>query len=189
MVSGLKCSELEENGEEEDESSDLEYDWGDVENGHTTVELLDVLIETEGTEDNKDERLCLAMLILIESLVIPRAQNLQPLMCYPWGRDSCMILLHWVQKAVPSWLSKPKYDLHSFPSFRVLNTVEPPTSFLCEKYRRLMNPGTNQVVTIEGYRDVVCVLPSIQGDLEDTMFLEEKTMKIDTLVDIVTKSY
>ncbi|ESQ29804.1 hypothetical protein EUTSA_v10024057mg, partial [Eutrema salsugineum] len=207
MVTRLKCSELEENEEEEDESSNLEYDWGDV-------HLLDVLIDTEETEDNKDERFCLAMLILIEVLVIPRyaryrfprkvlkrAQNLQSLMNYPWGRDSYMILLNSVKKTIPSRLSKPRYDLHGFPislnlwmlesvpqlqsAFSSLNTVEPPTAFY-------VNPGANQIMTIEGYRNlkVICVLPFIQGDSEDTVFLEDKPDEdFDTLVDIVTKGY
>ncbi|ESQ47167.1 hypothetical protein EUTSA_v100282570mg, partial [Eutrema salsugineum] len=115
MVTGLKCSELEENEEEveeeKEEEEELEYDLGDLENGHTPSDLLNVLSNTDETEENKDERFCLAMLILIESLVIPRyhgyrfprkflkiAQNLETLLTYPWGRDSYIILLNSIKK-------------------------------------------------------------------------------------------
>ncbi|ESQ50081.1 hypothetical protein EUTSA_v10002282mg, partial [Eutrema salsugineum] len=217
MVTRLKCSELEENEKEDEE---LEYEWGDVENDLTPSDLLYLLIHTEATEENKDERFCLAMVILIESLVIPRyigfcfpkkvlkiAQNLETLMSYPWG-DSYMIQLNSVKKIVPTRLGKPKYDIHGFPlslnlwmlesvpqlqsSFSSLNTDEPPTSFLCEKYLRLMIPVANQVVMIEGYRDlkVVCVVPFIQNDPEDTVFLEDNPDEhLDNLVDIVTNGY
>ncbi|ESQ38396.1 hypothetical protein EUTSA_v10029088mg [Eutrema salsugineum] len=91
---------------------------------HTHVELLEVLKKTACTEDNKGERFSLAMLILIKTLLLPkyatyrfpkklfkRAQNLELLLSYPWGRDSYMILLDSVQKTVPSWLARNKYDL------------------------------------------------------------------------------
>ncbi|ESQ30588.1 hypothetical protein EUTSA_v10012309mg, partial [Eutrema salsugineum] len=170
--------------------------------------------------ENKDERFCLAMLILIESLVIPRyigyrfpkklikfAQNLETLMSYPWGRDSYMILLNSVKKIVPTRLGKLKYDIHSFPlslhlwmlesvpqlqsSFSSLNTAEPLTSFLCEKYLRLMVHVSNQFCfTYAEQLKVVCVLPSIQGDTEDTMFLEDNPdQDLNNLVDIVTNGY
>ncbi|ESQ38840.1 hypothetical protein EUTSA_v10022492mg [Eutrema salsugineum] len=183
MMSG-KMEETKEENKEEDK--ELEYDWGDVENGHTPSDLLYLLIHIEAIEENKDEKFCLAMLILIESLVIPRyigyhfpkkvlkiAQNVETLISYPWGRDSYMILLNSVKKIVPTQLGKTKYDIHGFPL-------------------SLKRFHTNQVVTIEGYRDlkVVCVLPSIQGDPEDTLFLEDNLDKVlDNLVDIVTNGY
>ncbi|ESQ44738.1 hypothetical protein EUTSA_v10003375mg [Eutrema salsugineum] len=204
MVTGMKCSELEENEEEdeeekEEEEEELEYDWGDVENGHTPSDLLNVLSNTDETEENKDERFCLAMLILIESLVIPS---------YPWGRDSYIILLNSVKKLVPTRLRKSKYDIHDFPialnlwmlesvpqlqhAFSSINSLEAPTAFLCEKYLRLTNPTTSQVVAIEGFRDlrVVCVLPSIPSDPEDKVFLEDQPGEdLNTLAEIIRKGY
>ncbi|ESQ47180.1 hypothetical protein EUTSA_v10028100mg [Eutrema salsugineum] len=189
MMSGLKCSELEENEEEVEEEKEEEEQ--------------DLECNTDETEENKDERFCLAMLILIESLVIPRyhgyrfprkflkiAQNLETLLSYPWGRDSYIILLNSIKKLVPTRLSKSKYDIHGFPialdlwmlesvpqlqhAFSSINSLEAPTAFLCEKYLRLTNPTTSQVVAIEGFRDlrVVCVLPSIPSDPEDKVFLK-----------------
>ncbi|ESQ45970.1 hypothetical protein EUTSA_v10011091mg [Eutrema salsugineum] len=205
MVTGLKCSELEENEEEveeekEEEEEELEYDWGDLENGHTPSDLLNVLSNTDETEENKDERFCLAMLILIESLVIPRyhgyrfprkflkiAQNLETLLNYPWGRDSYIILLNSIKKLVPTRLI-PQLQ-HAFSS---INSLEAPITFLCEKYLRLTNPTTSQVLAIEGFRDlrVVCVLPSIPSDPEDKVFLEDKPREdLDNLADIISKGY
>ncbi|ESQ47166.1 hypothetical protein EUTSA_v100282571mg, partial [Eutrema salsugineum] len=98
------------------------------------------------------------------------------------------------------------YDIHGFPialnlwmlesvpqlqhAFSSINSLEAPTAFLCEKYLRLTNPTTSQVVAIEGFRDLRVVLPSIPSDPEDKVFLEDKLGEdLDNLADIIIKGY
>ncbi|WZZ15699.1 hypothetical protein YC2023_108788 [Brassica napus] len=82
-------------------------------------------------EDASDERFCLAMLLLIESILLQKslldggttftldyvkiAQDMDVLMTYPWGRTAYNLLLKSLQRAVDKSLDKNNYDLQGFP--------------------------------------------------------------------------
>ncbi|CAN7073842.1 unnamed protein product [Brassica oleracea var. botrytis] len=94
MVTGLKC-----NGEVERPRG--EYEW-DLLKGRTH-KLIDVLNQLKKTRvDASDERVCLAMLLLVESILLPKNNkgtfpleyvNKAKDMMYPWGRDAYLVLL------------------------------------------------------------------------------------------------
>ncbi|CAN7074125.1 unnamed protein product [Brassica oleracea var. botrytis] len=94
MVTGLKC-----NGDVEGPRG--EYEW-DLLKGRTH-KLSDVLNQLKKTRvDASDERVCLAMLLLVESILLPKNNkgtfpleyvNKAKDMMYPWGRDAYLVLL------------------------------------------------------------------------------------------------
>ncbi|XP_010426132.1 PREDICTED: uncharacterized protein LOC104711148 isoform X1 [Camelina sativa] len=156
MVTGLKCTEW---GGDEDQRQNR-YNWANTEDAHTYKDLLDILQETDPEE--ADERFSLAMLILIECIFLQRykgnrlpaknlkrAQHLDVLANYPWGKDAYNLLIKSVKKNVELNLRKNKYYIHGYPlalhlwilesvpmlksAFSTLSVIERPTTYLCEK--------------------------------------------------------
>ena len=77
MLTGLKCS-----GEEEEPEEDIEnqyYTWDLLEGSHMLQDVEKQLRETD--EDSSDERFCLAMLLLIESILLQKSKNNE----FPFG--------------------------------------------------------------------------------------------------------
>uniref|UniRef100_A0A0D3CFS1 Agenet domain-containing protein n=1 Tax=Brassica oleracea var. oleracea TaxID=109376 RepID=A0A0D3CFS1_BRAOL len=172
MVTGLKC-----NGDVEGPRG--EYEW-DLLKGRTH-KLSDVLNQLKKTRvDASDERVCLAMLLLVESILLPKNNkgtfpleyvNKAKDMMYPWGRDAYLVLLRSIQKAVANHLEDTsKFELQGYPlvfhlwilaSIPVLRdkfsnwapTVDVPGPiYLCEKYTELENPSLERVLQIEAHK-------------------------------------
>ncbi|CAF2157408.1 unnamed protein product [Brassica napus] len=126
MVTGLKCS-----GEAREPREGTEkFKWDFLKGRTHTVK--DVEKQLRNTrEDASDERFCLAMLLLIESILLQKslldggttftldyvkiAQDMDVLMTYPWGRPAYNLLLKSLQRAVDKSLDKNNYDLQGFP--------------------------------------------------------------------------
>ncbi|CAN7110166.1 unnamed protein product [Brassica rapa subsp. narinosa] len=126
MVTGLKCS-----GEAREPREGTEkFKWDFLKGRTHTVK--DVEKQLRNTrEDASDERFCLAMLLLIESILLQKslldggttftldyvkiAQDMDVLMTYPWGRTAYNLLLKSLQRAVDKSLDKNNYDLQGFP--------------------------------------------------------------------------
>ncbi|CAN7132018.1 unnamed protein product [Brassica rapa subsp. narinosa] len=126
MVTGLKCS-----GEAREPREGTEkFKWNFLKGRTHTVK--DVEKQLRNTrEDASDERFCLAMLLLIESILLQKslldggttftldyvkiAQDMDVLMTYPWGRTAYNLLLKSLQRAVDKSLDKNNYDLQGFP--------------------------------------------------------------------------
>ncbi|CAN6909715.1 unnamed protein product [Brassica oleracea] len=172
MVTGLKC-----NGEVEGPRG--EYEW-DLLKGRTH-KLSDVLNQLKKTRvDASDERGCLAMLLLVESILMPKNNkgtfpleyvNKAKDMMYPWGRDAYLVLLRSIQKAIANHLEyTSKFELQGYPlvfhlwileSIPLLRdkfsnwapTVDVPGPiYLCEKYTELENPSLERVLQIEAHK-------------------------------------
>ncbi|CAN6829855.1 unnamed protein product [Brassica oleracea var. botrytis] len=172
MVTGLKC-----NGEVEGPRG--EYEW-DLLKGRTH-KLSDVLNQLKKTRvDAFDERVCLAMLLLVESILLPKNNkgtfpleyvNKAKDMMYPWGRDAYLVLLRSIQKAVANHLEDTsKFELQGYPlvfhlwileSIPLLRdmfsnwapTVDVPGPiYLCEKYTELENSSLERVLQIETHK-------------------------------------
>ncbi|CAN6988011.1 unnamed protein product [Brassica oleracea var. botrytis] len=126
MVTGLKCSGEAREPREETER----FKWDFLKGRTYTVK--DVEKQLRNTrEDASDERFCLAMLLLIESILLQKslldggttftldyvkiAQDMDVLMTYPWGRTAYNLLLKSLQRAVDKSLDKNNYDLQGFP--------------------------------------------------------------------------
>ncbi|CAN7139361.1 unnamed protein product [Brassica rapa subsp. narinosa] len=127
MVTGLKCSGEAREPREETEKFKWEFLKGRT---HTVKDVEKQLRNTR--EDASDERFCLAMLLLIESILLQKsllldggttftldyvkiAQDMDVLMTYPWGRTAYNLLLKSLQRAVDKSLDKNNYDLQGFP--------------------------------------------------------------------------
>ncbi|WZZ26701.1 hypothetical protein YC2023_010102 [Brassica napus] len=126
MVTGLKCSGEAREPREETEIFKWDFLKGRT---HTVKDVEKQLRNTR--EDASDERFCLAMLLLIESILLQKslldggttftldyvkiAQDMDVLMTYPWGRTSYNLLLKSLQRAVDKSLDKNNYDLQGFP--------------------------------------------------------------------------
>ncbi|RID40243.1 hypothetical protein BRARA_J00303 [Brassica rapa] len=122
MVTGLKCSGEAREPREETERFKWDFLKGRT---HTVKDVEKQLRNTR--EDASDERFCLAMLLLIESILLQKslldggttftldyvkiAQDMDVLMTYPWGRTAYNLLLKSLQRAV----DKNNYDLQGFP--------------------------------------------------------------------------
>ncbi|CAN6863751.1 unnamed protein product [Brassica oleracea var. botrytis] len=111
MVTGLKCSGEAREPREETER----FKWDFLKGRTRTVK--DVEKQLRNTrEDAFDERFCLAMLLLIESILLQKslldggttftldyvkiAQDMDVLMTYPWGRTTYNLLLKSLQRAL-----------------------------------------------------------------------------------------
>ncbi|WZZ87170.1 hypothetical protein YC2023_115749 [Brassica napus] len=156
-----------------------EYEW-DLLKGRTH-KLSDVLNQLKKTRvDASDERVCLAMLLLVESILLPKNNkgtfpleyvNKAKDMMYPWGRDAYLVLLRSIQKAVANHLEDTsKFELQGYPlvfhlwileSIPLLrdkfsnwaSTVDVPGPiYLCEKYTELENPSLERVLQIEAHK-------------------------------------
>ncbi|CAN7042555.1 unnamed protein product [Brassica rapa subsp. trilocularis] len=126
MVTGLKCSGEAREPREETEKFKWDFLKGRT---HTVKDVEKQLRNTR--EDASDERFCLAMLLLIESILLQKslldggitfsldyvkiAQDMDVLMTYPWGRTVYNLLLKSLQRAVDKSLDKNNYDLQGFP--------------------------------------------------------------------------
>ncbi|CAG7885087.1 unnamed protein product [Brassica rapa] len=126
MVTGLKCSGEAREPREETEKFKWDFLKGRT---HTVKDMEKQLRNTK--EDASDERFCLAMLLLIESILLQKslldggttftldyvkiAQDMDVLMTYPWGRTAYNLLLKSLQRAVDKSLDKNNYDLQGFP--------------------------------------------------------------------------
>ncbi|KAF2571533.1 hypothetical protein F2Q70_00001872 [Brassica cretica] len=211
MVTGLKC-----NGEVEGPRG--EYEW-DLLKGRTR-KLSDVLNQLKKTRvDASDERVCLAMLLLVESILLPKNNkgtfpleyvNKAKDMMYPWGRDANLVLLRSIQKAVANHLEDTsKFELQGYPlvfhlwileSIPLLRdkfinwapTVDVPGPiYLCEKYTELENPSLERL-QIEARKKlkVTCILPPIPHDPEDDVSMEdEHSDELESVKDISKKGY
>ncbi|CAF1850871.1 unnamed protein product [Brassica napus] len=130
--------------------------------------------------DASDERVCLAMLLLVESILLPKNNkgtfrleyvNKAKDMMYPWGRDAYLVLLRSIQKAVANHLEDTtKFELQGYPlvfhlwileSIPLLRdkfsnwapTVDVPGPiYLCDKYTELENPSLERVLQIEAHK-------------------------------------
>ncbi|CAN6860563.1 unnamed protein product [Brassica oleracea] len=203
MVTGLKCNV-------EVEGPRGEYEW-DLLKGRTH-KLSDVLNQLKKTRvDASDARVCLAMLLLVESILLPKNNkgtfpleyvNKAKDMMYPWGRDSYLVLLRSIQKAVANHLDDTsKFELQGYPlvfhlwileSIPLLRdkfsnwapTVDVPGPiYLCEKYTELENPSVERL-------KVTCILPPIPHDPEDDVSMEdEQSDELESVKDISKKGY
>ncbi|WZZ73677.1 hypothetical protein YC2023_085047 [Brassica napus] len=167
--------------------------------------LSDVVEQLRNTrEDASEERVCLAMLILVESILLRKskggsfpleyAKNAQD-MTYPWGKEAYIVLLKSIQNAVANHLeNKSKFELQGYPLVFLLwilesipllrnkfskcvPTVEVPgPTYLCEKYTDVENPSLDRVLQVEADTKlkVHCILPSIPHDPEDDISIEDK---------------
>ncbi|WZZ45889.1 hypothetical protein YC2023_042148 [Brassica napus] len=167
--------------------------------------LSDVVEQLRNTrEDASEERVCLAMLILVESILLRKskggsfpleyAKNAQD-MTYPWGKEAYIVLLKSIQNVVANHLeNKSKFELQGYPLVFLLwilesipllrnefskcvPTVEVPgPTYLCEKYTEVENPSLDRVLQVEAdiKLKVHCILPSIPHDPEDDISIEDK---------------
>ncbi|CAF1955086.1 unnamed protein product [Brassica oleracea var. botrytis] len=114
MMTGLKCSGALEGPRRETERFNWELLKG------RSHKLSDVVYQLRNTrEDASEERVCLAMLILVESILLRKskggsfpleyAKNAQD-MTYPWGKEAYIVLLKSIQNAVANHLeNKSKF--------------------------------------------------------------------------------
>ncbi|CAN7027710.1 unnamed protein product [Brassica oleracea var. botrytis] len=171
MVTGLKC-----NGEVEGPRG--EYEW-DLLKGRTH-KLSDVLNQLKKTRvDASDERVFLAILLPVESILLPKNNkgtfpleyvNKAKDMMYPWGLDAYLVLLS-------NWA----------PTVDVSGPI-----YLCEKYTELENPSLERVLQIEAHKKlkVTCILPPIPHDPEDDVSMEdEHSDELESVKDISKKGY
>ncbi|CAN6843401.1 unnamed protein product [Brassica oleracea] len=180
-----------------------EYVW-ELLKGHTH-KLRDVLNQLKKTRvDASDERVCLAMLLLVESILLPKNNkgtfpleyvNKAKDMMYPWGRDAYLVLLRSIQKAVANHLEdNSKFELQGYPLVLHLWLLEsipllrdkfsnwaptvdvPGPIYLCEKNTELENPSLERVLQIEAHKNlkVTCILPPIPHDPEDDVSMEDE---------------
>ncbi|XP_023643686.1 myb-like protein X [Capsella rubella] len=139
---------------------------------------------------------------------LKKAQDIEVIMNHPWGRDAYKLLLSSIKKNVPSNLVKNKYDLHGYPlalhlwilesvpllqsSFSTISVIESPQAFLCEKYTSTASPSIAQVENIEALKHlkVISILPSIPGDEEDSVALEDiNDQDLSFLMEVINKGY
>ncbi|KAF8104127.1 hypothetical protein N665_0178s0012 [Sinapis alba] len=115
MVTGLKCSGEGEGPHKENER----FKWDFLKGTHTLRHT---------SEDASDKRLCLAMLLLIETILlqksvettfpldyVKKARDIDVLMTYPWGREAYELLLKSLKRSLDKNLDKKNYNLHGFP--------------------------------------------------------------------------
>ncbi|WZZ14507.1 hypothetical protein YC2023_107596 [Brassica napus] len=167
--------------------------------------LNDVVDQLRNTrEDASEERVCLAMLILVESILLRKSKGGSfPLeyaknahdMTYPWGKEAYIVLLKSIQNAVANHLeNKSKFELQGYPLVFLLWILESipllrnkfskwvPTvevsgpTYLCEKYTEVENPSLDRVLQVEvdTKLKVHCILPAIPHDPEDDISIEDK---------------
>ncbi|CAN6896740.1 unnamed protein product [Brassica oleracea] len=199
MMTGLKCSGALEGPRRETDRFNWELLKG---RSHKLSDVVEQLRKTR--EDASEERVCLAMLILVESILLRKskggsfpleyAKNAQD-MTYPWGKEAYIVLLKSIQNTVANHLeNKSKFELQGYPLVFLLwilesipllrnkfskcvPTVEVPgPTYLCEKYTDVENPSLDRVLQVEADTKlkVHCILPSIPHDPEDDISIEDK---------------
>ncbi|KAL0716231.1 hypothetical protein Bca4012_065553 [Brassica carinata] len=184
MVTGLKCS-----GEAKEPRGETERFKCDFLKGRSHT-VKDVEKQLRNTRINaSDERFCLAMLFLIESILLQKSvldddttftldyvkivQDIDVLMTYPWGRIAYELLLKSFQRAVNKNLDKT----YEFSQVVPILDVQPSTPiFLCEKYFQVASPRLIDVLLIENnkHMKVTCILPPIPHDPEADVFIEDE---------------
>ncbi|RID62842.1 hypothetical protein BRARA_E01885 [Brassica rapa] len=143
MKTGLKC-----NGEVERPRGDFD----------------DVLNQLKKTRvDASDERVCLAMLLMVESILLQKNKkgtfpleyvNKAKDMMYPWGRDAYLVLMKSIQKVVANHLEDTsKFELQGYPLVFHLWILES-IPLLQDKFSnwaptKMMSPWKTNIVTIE----------------------------------------
>ncbi|CAN6974240.1 unnamed protein product [Brassica rapa subsp. trilocularis] len=149
-------------------------------------------------EDASEERVCLAMLILVESILLRKskggsfpleyAKNAQD-MTYPWGKEAYIVLLKSIQNAVANHLeNKSKFELQGYPLVFLLWILES-IPLLRNKFK---NPSLDRVLQVEADKKlkVHCILPSIPHDPEDDISIEDKySDELETVKDVTKKRY
>ncbi|CAN6998264.1 unnamed protein product [Brassica rapa subsp. trilocularis] len=180
---------------------------------HKLSDVVDQLRNTR--EDASEERICLAMLILVESILLRKskggsfpleyAKNAQD-MTYPWGKEAYIVLLKSIQNAVANHLeNKSKFELQGYPLVFLLwilesipllrdkfskcvPTVEVPgPTYLCEKYTEVENPSLDRVLQVEADTKVSF---SKYMFLKDDISIEDKySDELETVKDVTKKGY
>ncbi|WZZ26703.1 hypothetical protein YC2023_010104 [Brassica napus] len=204
MMTGLKCSGALEGPRRETDRFNWELLKG---RSHKLSDVVEQLRNTR--EDASEERVCLAMLILVESILLRKSKGGSfPL---EWGKEAYIVLLKSIQNAVANHLeNKSKFELQSYPLVFLLwilesipllrnkfskcvPTVEVPgPTYLCEKYTEVENPSLDRVLHVEADTKlkVHCILPSIPHDPEDDISIEDKySDELETLKDVTKKGY
>ncbi|CAH2052572.1 unnamed protein product [Thlaspi arvense] len=139
---------------------------------------------------------------------LQKVQHMDVFLNHHWGIDAYEMLLKSVKKTVENNIEKSKYPLDGFPfalhlwileyvpklqsAFSTIDNTLPPTAFLCVKYLHTTSPPIKSVLSIEGESNVsvVYILPKIHGDLEDTVFLQDKDDEnLHSLVDLLDKGF
>ncbi|EOA19519.1 hypothetical protein CARUB_v10002430mg, partial [Capsella rubella] len=139
---------------------------------------------------------------------LKKAQDIEVIINHPWGRDAYSVLLTSIKKNVPSNLVKSKYDLHAYllalqlwilesmpllqSSFSTVSVIEHPQALLCETYTHIDSPTIAQVENIEALKHlkVISILPSILGDEEDFVALEDNhDQDLSFLLEVLNKGY
>ncbi|KAL0772677.1 hypothetical protein Bca101_037828 [Brassica carinata] len=156
--------------------------------------------------DASDERVCLAMLLLVESILLPKNNkgtfpleyvNKAKDMMYPWGRDAYLLqgyplVFHlWILESIP--LLRDKFRNWA-PTVDVPGPI-----YLCEKYTELENPSLERVLQIEAHKKasfysdllkVTCIIPPVPHDPEDDVSMEdEHSDELESVKDISKKGY
>ncbi|CAH2079477.1 unnamed protein product [Thlaspi arvense] len=139
---------------------------------------------------------------------LQKGQHMDVFLNHHWGIDAYELLLKPVKKTLENSLQKAKYPLDGFPvalhlwileavpklqsAFSMIDKTGPPTAFLYVKYLHTTSPTIKAVFSIDGESDmdVVHNLPKIHGDLEDTVFLQDKDDEdLHSLVDLLEKGF
>ncbi|CAH2070836.1 unnamed protein product [Thlaspi arvense] len=187
--------------------------------GHSPDDLIELMMEAGEDAHDERFSLAMVLLIetiflhryskaMFPTSNLQKAQHMDVLLNHHWGIDAYEILLKSVKKTVENSLEKSKYPLDGFPfalhlwimesvpklqsAFSMIDKTVPPTAFLCVKYLHTTSPSIKAVLSIEGESDVdsVHILPKIHGDLEDTMFLQDKDDEnLHSLVDLLEKGF
>ncbi|CAF1987542.1 unnamed protein product [Brassica napus] len=129
MMTSLKCSGALEGPRREPDRFNWELLKG---RSHKLSDVVEQLRNTR--EDASEERVCLAMLILVESILLRKskggsfpleyAKNAQD-MTYPWGKEAYIVLLKSIQNAVANHLeNKSKFELQGYPLVFLLWILE-----------------------------------------------------------------
>ncbi|CAF2088345.1 unnamed protein product [Brassica napus] len=193
MMTGLKCSGALEGPRRETERFNWELLKG---RSHKLSDVVDQLRNTR--EDASEERVCLAMLILVESILLRKskggsfpleyAKNAQD-MTYPWRKEAYIVLLKSIQNAVANHLeNKSKFELQGYPLVFLLWILES-IPLLRDKFK---NPSLDRVLQVEADTKlkVHCILPSIPHDPEDDISIEDKySEELETVKDVTKKGY
>ncbi|KAG7532859.1 hypothetical protein ISN45_Aa08g005050 [Arabidopsis thaliana x Arabidopsis arenosa] len=195
------------------------YGWANTSQRHTSEELLDILRETNRDSGDERFLLAMLLLTeciflnmfkgnRFPTAHLKRAQDVHQFLNYPWGIDAFKVLLSSIKFNVPSNLLKDKYDIHGYllalhlwilesipmlqSSLSRVSLLEPRTAFICERYTSTTTPQISQKENLEAsdHLNVICVLPAIPDDPEDTVSLEdEDDPELSLLVDLLSKGY
>ncbi|XP_048623586.1 uncharacterized protein LOC125592452 [Brassica napus] len=194
MMTGLKCSGALEGSRRETDRFNWELLKG---RSHKLSDVVEQLRNTR--EDASEERVCLAMLILVESILLRKskggsfpleyAKNAQD-MTYPWGKEAYIVLLKSIQNAVANHLeNKSKFELQGYPLVFLLWILES-IPLLRNKFSSVYQQLRVLQVEADTKLKVHCILPSIPHDPEDDISIKDKySDELETLKDVTKKGY